>query len=231
VKKLALLILLLCMFIGIVPITARILGPSNPVSLPVQLLGLINCDQPCVMGLTLGKTNFADAKQILATFQLPEGFEATVREVERDSGLPLLKVELSTQTAIDPIEMEFYFRNPDKLFLIEIASGSYSTIMPTLADLKGLYGTPRCAVSNGGYGGDYVLLPVIDSARTWSLDSRVDLFYAGGKPILAMPLAWNQTVTRLTYTNRADTILGFNFCGQCRWSDIAHVDTFLACNP
>jgi hypothetical protein len=154
------------LFICAVSISAaQALGRSQ-VSESVQKLHLTDCELPCFMGITLGKTTLEQAKQILMA--IPSASIAAIKpETDDDRASIVVKVVKDTYTII------YFHKSIAESIYID---GEFSSDMPSLGDAMPIYGTPKCGIVSPAAGNLLNTIYVPDEAHgvgasffSWSL--------------------------------------------------------------
>src|SRR5258708_27876432 len=91
-------------------IAVRAIGAVQPDSEAVRILGIKSCVQPCVMGITLGKTSYEEAERLLRAYQTPKGYQTQVGTFDDDQdGLRHLRIEWIGLQTVDLEILDFGF--------------------------------------------------------------------------------------------------------------------------
>jgi len=125
------------------------IGSQHSPSAVMQRFHLDTCAQPCVMGVTLGKTTYNDALALFdgrqdapdwLTFDKADGETIALSMLDREGKEVSHGITLSfTNGVVDSVR-------------IESELGTNNSEIPTLADVTGSYGLPRCAESSPAMG-------------------------------------------------------------------------------
>src|SRR5258707_14335945 len=135
-KRFLIFFVLVCAMFGVMLTTIRVVGTLVPRSRAMGILKINNCGQPCVMGIILGKTTFDEAKQLLTSYQVPQGYQITVTadEIPQTSGVvgqPILNVNLFYPDGSQPVQVHFVFYGQATVQGITVFSETYSEFMPS----------------------------------------------------------------------------------------------------
>jgi hypothetical protein len=126
---------------------ALVNGLAQPPGLDAQPFHMHNCPAPCVMGLTVGKTTYAETQ---ALFQA----QAALTHLEANSPDELSALLANPDGSADdyPIPIEVTF-SKGIVESVRINAAQWSSIgMPTLIDLMLAYGLPTCAFEDAAAG-------------------------------------------------------------------------------
>jgi hypothetical protein len=129
------------MLISVVSINlARAMGRGQPFSRIVQQIHLVDCEQPCIMGLTIGKTTEQKAKEIFA--ELPKLSDNIKFSDLEFYGSSVTMTLTNIENGKDADFMGHFKNNLSYYGGIKLFE-FYE--LPTLGELVTIYGIPTCA--------------------------------------------------------------------------------------
>jgi len=206
VLRFLLLTLTLCLgcalIIGAAVAVERVLPPSEA----IQWLHMKDCESPCLMGVTIGKTQPEAVRASVTQAAALPGYTLTSDVLEGHAGLILSR---STQ---ESLVINFYFKDEVVDFgRVSFTSKRFDYFHGnslTFADLINLYAAPTCA---------YELFDGI---------MPVSLLYFEGKAyevtaLFDHPMTWTSSVKGLTIQTRDGKAAGSCTYAPSRWRGVA----------
>ncbi len=170
-----------------------------------------NCETPCLLGIIVGKTPYAEGRNILTRFALLPGYTATMTEESNDTiRVKKIAITLSNVTdQDDTLTFGTWFRDGVADYVEMRRDTFYAKGLPTFADVVSAYGAPTCAYQD-----------VATSSRYW------DVFIVDPQRLLVIRLpggeqiTWDAPVAYLSIRqNHASTEMD-NPCQCVRWRGI-----------
>ncbi|MCC7445788.1 MAG: hypothetical protein IT324_00155 [Anaerolineae bacterium] len=203
-----LLTLTLCLGCALAIGAAVAVGRMQPPSEMVQLFHMNDCEAPCFLGVTLGKTRFEDAKKQLEKLNVPNNYIARlegVDDVNHNEILMSLSGPINSTKSWDASVVDIEFKS-DVLWRFNVKPFfHYPTL--TLADIVAIYGIPTCA---------YTSYPQDGSSGYWEIhiinhDLSMNI-HAHGTYLMG----WDAPVRGLALTND----VSIDPCRKNRWKGI-----------
>jgi len=143
-----LLTLTLCLGCALIIGAAIAVGRTQPPSEAVRWFHMDDCEKPCLMGIQLGKTTFAETRGSFGEIVPPPGYifaEGGYNELGVNT---IAGVYTNKSNSEENFIVRISYSNDDKraavveLLLFNLNS---TQVPPTLGDIVMLYGRPKCA--------------------------------------------------------------------------------------
>jgi hypothetical protein len=186
-------------------------GRSQFSSKPVQQFHMNDCEAPCLLGVTVGKTRYTEGKDILARFTAPAGYTAALTE-ERNDTISVKKIAITLTNPTnqeDTLTFGTWFKEGVADYVEMRRDTFYPAGLPTFADVIGTYGPPTCAYQDIALNGRYWDVFIVDP------DHLMVIRVQGGQQI-----TWDAPVAYLSIRqSHASTEMG-NPCACAQWKGI-----------
>lgn len=175
------------------------IGHLQPPSDAIRLFHMNDCETPCLMGVVVEKTSFAETRGYWQAFALP-GYRADLAVNTREQ----IQLYLTSLAGKSDGLMWTYFDKGIATSTSLIVPQRYRNII-TLADLVAFYGGPTCAYDAAGGRSGYRIVNIVDRAKS----SIVQVF-------LDYPFVWTSPVHILSISKYNE-----DPCKWIRWRGIA----------
>jgi hypothetical protein len=158
-RRLILIVVILCVLFGLGNTIARGIGLRHPPSDIVQQLHMHDCEAPCFMGVTVGKTSLGEAKQQILKIDPLPGYKAEI-SMDLDTHAKSISYRLVGQDLSDiydthGIYISFAQGKVDAVRIGSRTNFSRRTNRPRLrlGNILSHYGTPTCVFEDRYVGG------------------------------------------------------------------------------